>query len=235
MKLAHLPQAANLHYRRQPPQLLAIHTTSTGLARVAGAGAEPGTTRYDLAARDWYRRTGHPEYGAYLVGTTGEVYELAPPTKATWHVANLDARYRRDDWRRFGSPLDTTAWEAHGRDPDLVYDWWLERWPTAASPLDLAGDPHVNAVSIGIDLLPATDGTFAPSQLAAAAALVRQLCEQHAIPLERRRILGHEDLSPVTRGCVRRNGVIYGVPWCPGRRFDWSTFMQELQRCPAST
>lgn len=232
---AHLPQAETLRYRRQEPTLLVIHTTGTGLAHRVAKAATPGTRAYDLEARDWYRRTGHREYGTYLVGQAGLVWELAPPAKYTWHVAELSEGYRRADWRAYGSPLDTPRWEAHGRDPDVVYDWWIERWPTATSPLDLTGTPDVNANSIGIDLLPAPDGTFAPAQLAALVDLVRLLCEQHAIPVERRRILGHEDVAPVERGCVRRDGVIYGVPWCPGRRFNWDTFMQELQRCPAST
>lgn len=197
--LAHLPQNKQLPAREQAVLATLMHTTGRGLAKVAARSGAPGTRAYDDAALAWYRASGWSYYGTYLVGSTGVVFELAPPALRCWHAAGLKKNY--------------TSRRHHA--------WWRARWPHVADPTALVGR-YPNAVTIGIDLLPGLDGGFSPAQLSAAAALVRRLHIKHDLPLKRRFILGHEDVDPVRRG--KRNGG-----WDPGRRFDWAAFIRAVQ------
>ena len=128
-----LPQVKDLAPRPGPVNAIVYHTTGRGLAKVAAKGGAPGTVAYDEAALAWYRRSGHPYFGAYMVGPSGLEYRLAPDNVKSWHAASL------------------TAEQAAGR--VVAPMWWRERWAPLPGPHALVGR-SINAVTVGVDALP---------------------------------------------------------------------------------
>ncbi len=198
-----LPKCADLPARAGDIKAAVYHTTGRGLAKVAARGGNPGTVAYDEAALAWYRRSGHPYFGAYMVGPSGLAYRLAPDNVKAWHAASLTAEQAAG---RVWAPL-----------------WWRERWAPLPGPHALVGR-SINAVTIGVDALPLPDGTFSVAQIDTLAALGRMLAKAHGFSLERIHHLGHEDVDPWRRG-VTSAGV--ERPWDPG--WDWADFMARLQ------
>jgi len=208
------------------PRAIVVHTTGRGLTRQVEArlatDARERPHRSAMAARAWYGRSGHPYFGHYLIGWEGSAVELAPPDVRVMHAGSLSARYRLSrgtDWMRYGAPKG--EWVEHGRDPFVVYDWWINRWPSMANPLEFVTGRHPNASSLAIDLLPTSTGAYTPQQLSALVALVAQLAARFEIPVQRSRILGHSDIDPARRGTVMNSsGRIIGRGWDPGRGVD---------------
>ena len=245
MQIAHLKRRKDRPLRRV--NAVVVHTTGRGLTRAvlkrifpdlpphewldasrrmirfAGSEALADNTEAQQAAGggatavDWYRSSGHPYFGHYLVDWVGEVWELAPPDRRVMHSGSLAAEYRWRDWRTMAAPDGT--WVKHGRDPDVVYDWWLARWPDFRSPLGLATGPHPNSCSVGIDLLPTMTGGYTGPQLAALPVLIRQIARRAGFPVARCRVLGHSDIDPARRGTVGQDRII-GRDWDPGRGVD---------------
>lgn len=223
----HLPQSAQLKPRTTTPDRIIWHTTGSGLAREAEKRApiamDPAA--WDRAAIEWYRRSSTPYYPQYLVGQSGNVFELAPPRFYTQHVAALPDLYRDANWRAYAGKKPTR----HGRNPDEVYDWWNQRWGSNASPLDLVSSPSINSRTIAVDVIPdPRTGEFSQAQMAAAAKLGRELSRRYGIPLDRRHNLGHEDVHPFDRGTVVRGGRVVGTAWDPGKRFGWDAHMRRM-------
>lgn len=229
MKLiaAHLPQAASLPLRSTTPAVLVIHTTGRSLTGHAIDSAGPAWPEVEEAAVAWYRTSGTPDFGGYLIGPSGAVYKLADNDRRTRHAAALDHRYTSGDrtgWRDWAR-IDGT-WRRHGRDPVRVWDWWDARWPDVVSPADLAAGPHPND-GIGIDLLPTMAGAYTAEQIAALRELVAGLCQAHGIFRDRLHVLGHEDVDPCGRGAVLRGGQIIGIPWDPSPALHWDALGLE--------
>jgi len=95
------------------------------------------------------------------------------------------------------------------------YAYFDARWGANAAPLNYTAGSAPNAYSVGIEIL--SVGSTTPSQAAYAPAmyaslwqLVADICARHAIPMEKGRFVGHEDVNPVQR---------YG--WDPNQGFDW--------------
>lgn len=200
---AELPQARKLK-RRSSTSRLVYHTTGRNLPRtiLSRTGLEPGTRAFDDAVVNWYRSTGQPYFGNYLVGTSGAVYELATPDTWCQHAASL------------------TAEEVASAPPA----WWKTRWPHLRHPTDLLnGSPHINATSLGIDLVPhpglELPDIHLPATLTAAAALGRSLASTYGLTVGPHHHLGHEDVDPWSRSTP-------GKPWDPGWRRD--AFLKEL-------
>ena len=224
----HLPQAASLPERTQSARLLVLHTPGRTFAGRVAERADPMTPAYGEAAVDRYIRAGLEHYGHRLITPLGEVLELAPLDKVAWHTGRLAWHYGTDSWRELAKPLGED-WQHHGRDPAVVFDWWDARWGTKASPLALTcGERSVNAISIGLDVLPLPDGTFTDVQVQATARLCAQLCAELGIEADAHTVLAHEDLDPGRRGTVRRGERILGIPWDPGGRWPRERFYEAL-------
>lgn len=219
--------------KRKAPVGIVLHTTGGGLARKAADSGGPET--FDAAAARYYTTGALPYFGHYLVGRhDAGVYQLAHPRLVAFHTGALDSRYGRGKvspstrWRRFGRPLGVSGWTPHQRDPAVVYDWWDKRWAQhIASPVELFGR-QVNAVTVGIDVVPDVDGSFGDDQVEHTAQLVAALCVRFDIEPTRFNIVRHEDVDPVRRGCVLRQGTIYGVPWDPGPRFPFDGLLERV-------
>lgn len=225
-------KVARLGIRQRAPRGIILHTTGGGLAR-AVEGQAPDS---DAAAARRYTTGALRYYGHYLVGRIdGRIYQLAHPIRIAHHTGALASRYGRgptapsDAWRRFGSPIGVEGWAPHGRDPAVVYDWWDARWPGITSPVVFFGR-QVNAATVGLDVIPAVDGTFGAEQVEATAQLVAALCATYDIEPTERGVMRHEDVDPVRRGCVLRGGTIYGVPWDPGPRFPFDEMLERVRQ-----
>ncbi|MDP3910583.1 MAG: N-acetylmuramoyl-L-alanine amidase [Gemmatimonadales bacterium] len=217
-----LPQSADLPLRTRPVRAIVIHTATAVFARkVAQDIGTDDPARLGDGAVARYERLELPFYGHVLVDGAGAPHWLAPVDRVAWHTAPLADFYATDRWRLWARPPGE-GWTRHGRDPARVWDWWDARWPGVESPRLLATGRQPNDVSIGVDLLPTVDGEFTPCQMQAANRLVLDLCCDHDVPHLRGYVLGHEDVDPCGRGAVRRRGIIYGVPWDPGPRLDWT-------------
>lgn len=225
-------RAEKLGKRRSAPRGIILHTTGGGLAR-AVEGQAPDS---DAAAARRYTTGALRYYGHYLVGRIdGRIYQLAHPVRIAHHTGALASKYGRgptapsDAWRRFGSPIGVEGWAPHGRDPAEVYDWWDARWPGITSPVEFFGR-QVNAATLGLDVIPAVDGSFGGDQVEATAQLVAALCATYDIEPTERGVMRHEDVDPVRRGCVLRRGTIYGVPWDPGPRFPFDAMLERVRQ-----
>lgn len=202
---ARLPQANKLR-PRQTTRRIVYHTTGRTLPRTIAerTGLAPGTRAFDDAVVAWYRSSGQLYYGCYLVGTSGTIYELAARDAWCLHAASL------------------TADEVKAAPPA----WWSARWPNLRHPTDLlGGSPHINASSLGIDLVPDPHRQelatiHRPATLTAAAALGRALAGTYNLSLTRAHHMGHEDLDPWSRSNP-------GQPWDPG--WNYANFIKSLE------
>lgn len=207
-----LPQAGKLK-RRPQTRAIIYHTTGSGLAKVAARGGPAGSYEYELAALAWYRSSGQPFYGHYLVGPSGRIHQLADQGAWCQHSASL------------------TDEQAAGR--VRAPGWWYERWPGVSGPAALIGQ-HFNYQTLAIDCLPALGNGFkgfTEVQLDACAWLGRYLAGQYEFPsiigsragILRHIHLGHEDIDPWRRGITSSGQE---RPWDPG--WDWPDFMRRL-------
>jgi len=196
-----------------------LHTTGDGPPRQALAG---GLDPYDEALRI-YESMGRvgPHF---LVGPLGQVAQLRDPRREAFHVKTTLAQ-RRD----FLNGNWTTLVK-----PDVVR-WWRARWPGQKSPQHLFPAQKPRSNYIGIEMIPCgtwpnQSGNWTPfwadpfggtrfsgATYLATAELVLQLAGAYDInTLDRRKLLGHEDVNPVTR-----------PGWDPGDMtggFSWNLF-----------
>lgn len=201
---AHLAAGRKLRQRPSTARIV-YHTTGRNLPKAVRdrTNLEPGSRAFDDAVVRWYQSSGMPYFGAYLVGTSGVIFELATPGTWCQHAASL------------------TAEEVASTPPS----WWRDRWPQLRHPTDLLqGSPHINVSSLGVDLVPHPDGQLpdlhTPATLAAAARLGRHLAAAYGLTLEARHHVGHEDVDPWSRSTNNR-------PWDPGWRREH--FLKDLE------
>jgi N-acetyl-anhydromuramyl-L-alanine amidase AmpD len=172
--------------------------------RIAG-----GTTAIDCALR-YYAASG--TFAHYVIGYDGTIWATAPEERVAYHAG----------WSR-----EQAAW-AGWRAPA----WWASVWGAARTPRELlpprAAGP--NSRSIGIELLGALrDSGFTDAQYRALGDLSADLERRYRLGLAAPpnvRLLGHEDLNPITRSNA-------GGGWDPGahRRnpvFSWDRVWREL-------
>lgn len=83
------------------------------------------------------------------------------------------------------------------------------------------GVEWVNHFSVGIELVNLNDGVapYPEAQLAACAALVAAVCEDHGVAPED--VVGHRDIAP-------------GRKTDPGAAFPWDAFRARLKPAPAA-
>jgi N-acetyl-anhydromuramyl-L-alanine amidase AmpD len=97
------------------------------------------------------------------------------------------------------------------------YDYFVNRWPGENQPVNFAQDPDPNNYSIGIETLGfgakrADPAVYTDAMYQSLAQLVSDLSKKYEIPMEKGRVVGHEDVNPIGR---------FG--WDPAPGFDWSS------------
>lgn len=107
------------------------------------------------------------------------------------------------------------------------YAQWKASWPTLRSPLEHPTGSYPNQVSVGVELLQplptqVTPDIFLDAQYEALALLIHDICQRLEVPVERRNILGHYDVSPLRRS--DKNGG-----WDPGAKFNWKRLFALLR------
>ena len=100
------------------------------------------------------------------------------------------------------------------------YDYFLTRWPGEKKPINFDKDPDPNNYSIGIETLgfgakSPDPMTYTDAMYQSLAQLVGDLSQKYEIPMEKGRVVGHEDVHPIGR---------FG--WDPAAGFDWSAVLK---------
>lgn len=111
----------------------------------------------------------------------------------------------------FVKKQDTSSWE--------LYDYFKERWPNRAFPINFEVDSDPNNYSIGIECLSIGAKTrdskvYTEQMYNSLNRLIENLCEKYMIPRSREFIVGHEDVNPIAR---------FG--WDPNFGFEWDRLM----------
>lgn len=96
------------------------------------------------------------------------------------------------------------------------YDYFNTRWPGSDVPVNFDIDQNPNNYSLGIETVGYGSATpdpkvYTDEMYTALRTLVDDLCAKYGIPREKGRVIGHEDVNPLTR---------FG--WDPHQGFDWS-------------
>lgn len=215
--------------RRESTQGTIIHTTGrTIVHRVSSADTPPRDV--DKAVLNKIQRRGDHVMGLFYIGQAADVYQIAPDNRVTYHTQGLPKVYLRDTWKEHADPLFGHGRVQHSRAPEIVYDWWLDRWGAKIdSPVELPGGRDVNDNCIGIDLIPQRDGGFTEDQITRAGRLIAYLAASWSFPATLHHNHGHADRDPLRRGTILKAGrTIVGVDWDPGRSFQWDLLRQVL-------
>lgn len=184
----------------------------------------------------------------YLIDKQGAIYQFVEEESTAWHAgikASVQALYNNGngDWKKYlyyfpwykypagstyldgqfnkveGGREATFVAQASGA-PWQLYQYFEDRWGSAAGPLNYATSKRPNDYSIGIEILSVGAKTPSPTAYTEAmyrslSVLVNDICERNAIPKQKGRVVGHEDVNPVQR---------YG--WDPNKGFDWARLWQ---------
>ena len=183
-----------------------IHTTGygAGLKRIKEHNEGDLATIGSVYAK---RMAGILKYkGHFLVDHVGVAYHLIPLGEVAWHTGSSKRRKLKTE---------------------KLYGWWSRRWKNLDNPTKLPSwkGNSPNKVSVGIDLLAHGNGAitegYTDAQYESLAKLVKALCEDLDIPMEREYIVGHEDVDPLSRG-NRVKG------WDPGK-FDYDRLLSLVK------
>lgn len=88
-----------------------------------------------------------------------------------------------------------------------------------------AGNWYVNAKSVGLEhegFLASPDAWYTEAMYRTSARLVRYLAQRYDIPLDRRHILGHDNVPGTTAATIR------GMHTDPGPYWDWAHYFQLI-------
>lgn len=171
--------------------------------------------------------------GHYLVGTTGQVFQVAPLDRTAHHTGGSAvkalSRMRLEPvpegaQARFGDTLSLGRNAAGAR---IKGSWFAARFPRAQGPLDLPpwyaqpdGVRSVNRCTVGVDLLEPRDGIYTDAQISSLVTLLRHLRQD--LVLERDAVWTHSELDPYSRTNAK------GEPWDLGARFAWADVRAAL-------
>jgi len=206
-----------------------LHTTGRSVFLKAGSNSEKG-----LAAAVKYYTKGGAGFPNYIIGHKGEIIQTASEAEPNWHAA----------WKK-AQVKEYKAWEKTTAALPKKYLWWGSRWQDEpprnyASPLSLlqeatdgrSYDPNddtrdsPNDDFCGIEGLWHPEG-WTPEMYISCAQLCLDIAERHEFPIEfplpSIRLLGHEDLCPITRTTES------GVPWDPGVQLNWHKLEEEIK------
>lgn len=188
---------------------LCVHTTGGGIVESAEkAGSSP-----TMVAVEYYLRPDSffPNYVCGYAGHAGgELVQVCDEGEVALH-AGLNAgdlsAYRDGSWRK---KIDAAEWD--------------RAWAPLPHPLHLYPGSTPNRAFVGLELLPLAHDLpsglrFSDAQHETVIALAADMMARYAIPPDRHRFVGHEDLTPLTRWDK-------GGGWDPGARrarprFDW--------------
>ncbi len=202
-----------------------IHTTGDGPpSKALKEGISP--TEAALAIYDKM----HPVGPHYLIGPDGDLHTLRPTTEKALHCG-VSSTERRD--------FLTGHWQ--NKLPKNLVTWWKERFPGVKSPSHLYPSRTANEDYIGIELIPCgtwprgrgswtpvfgrpflSGGRFTGAQYMRLAYLVLDIAAEKGILLDKTgRLVGHEDVNPLTR-----------EGWDPGAYrgyFDWAVLRSIME------
>jgi N-acetyl-anhydromuramyl-L-alanine amidase AmpD len=187
---------------------LMVHTTGRTLVTRA---QENRQTPMERAVRV-YSRGPFPHY---VIDWSGKLVQIAGEEIRAAHagISRKEARqYKEGHWV---NNVSKTALER-----------WRSRWRDFETPLDLFPGRSPNSAYIGVELIPQltadedTGSWFTEEQYQMVAYLADDLSVRYGISLEDNRLVGHEDVEPLSRW-NRAGG------WDPGAmraqpRFLWS-------------
>ncbi len=143
--------------------------------------------------------------GHFLIDHVGVVYQFIPLDEVAWHTGSSKRRKLKKE---------------------KPSGWWTSRWKELSNPTELPSweGNSPNKVSVGIDLLAHGNGAivsgYTDEQYESLALLIRALCEDLEIPVERKYIVGHEDVDPISRGNKKAG-------WDPGK-FDYGRILSLI-------
>ena len=207
------------------PYGLLVHTTGDGIPSKCSTIEEVSS----VAVAEYVKMDIANGVGPhYVISPDGSAVELRDPSKKAWHAA-----VSAHDRQRFLSGM----WETENKVDKSVIDWWHRRWPGTKSPSHLYPAKSPNDSYVGVELVPCGTydkqtwkptlaggrmvfGRFTIDQYYALA----ELCSDLRHPKEWEepgRLVGHEDVNPITR-----------PGWDPGDKigaFDW-TLLKNLIR-----
>jgi len=187
-----------------------IHTTGRGVPALAKKlGTDPLAVAVDI-----YCAPG-ANFPHYVISGEGTILQVADERERARHagINRIDrALYASGEWRRKISPAGLRL--------------WMQRWPGVRSPLQLFPSRSVNDDYLGIELIPRPDATFSSEQYEALSELLHDVQTRHGIVLKGARLVGHEDLEPLSR-MDSKGG------WDPGAtrsapRFLWRNVFERL-------
>lgn len=186
-----------------------IHTTGygVGLQRINKFQKEKENHLEKVGEAYAHRMANVLKYkGHYLIDHTGKIWQFISLNEVAWHTGSSKRKLLKT------------------QEP---FGWWKERWPKLKNPTKLEPwKTSPNLSSVGIDLLAhgngqITDG-YTEEQYQSLAYLIRDLCERLSIPVERKYILGHEDVDPIARGSAKGG-------WDPGK-FDYDKLISMIKQ-----
>lgn len=213
--------------KRRSPWGLLVHTTGGGVASKAARTGRPAIEialavyremQSDSSGSQGYRWGGP----TYVLDYDGTLFQLSPDEIQTAHCGHPHRDlYLLGDWGAKCSP----ATVAH----------WRQQWPTFPSPQYLYPGRSPNEPYIGVEMLQLPERRsnglrFTDEQHRRVVELALDLGHRHGWPEQWHqgpRLLGHEDVSPITRHDA-------GGGWDPGTLrdevyFDFERVRRELR------
>lgn len=189
---------------------LCVHTTGRGLPEEAKKLNRDGLVH---AVEIYCRKDAN--FPHYVIGPGGDIRQIADDKERARHAGIDDAErklYESGEWKKKVSAAALALWE--------------RRWPGVKNPLHLFPSRSPNEDYLGVELIPSLtkqpNGTlFTDAQYESLGKLCRDIEQRHGIKLEGKRLVGHEDLEPLSRwdktggwdpGGLRPEGKLY---------FDW--------------
>lgn len=196
--------------RKSPVYGVCVHTTGSGVpTRAKRLGCEP-----IVIAIDVYSAPG-AHFPHYVIDGQGTIVQIAGEEELAPHcgIAPTErSQYKSGAWTRVLSPYALMRWR--------------NRWPGVQSPLGLFPTASANESYLGVELVPslfltANKTLFTNAQYASLRALLDDVQKRCHLDLVGSRLVGHEDVNPLTR-CDRNGG------WDPGFSRERPNFIWAL-------
>lgn len=170
------------------PWGVCIHTTGSGLLREAkDHGIDPLAMAVEL-----YCGAG-ANFPHHVIDWAGTILQIADEKERARHAGidhNERALYLSGGWRKKVSAVALKMWDA--------------RWPGKKSPLNLFPSISPNEDYLGVEMIPLpmvdkTGSLFTQDQYNSLGDLLADIERRYNIRVVGQRLVGHEDLEPLTR------------------------------------